>query len=142
MLCESGPVCVMCGELSASSKEADRFSGHFGVFFVGAAHVGGDAGRSIGRFNEIVAEEIVFNFFAGHVSKHHAINLDTGRKGLAGLLHHLGIVGPVVDDIDVLEGEAMLAHDGADTVGPPAGGLEIGFDLHSVNVGVGKGAAR
>ena len=49
---------------------------------------------------------------------------------------------PGVDTGYVLEGEAMLAHDGTDTVGPPAGWLEIGFDLHSVNVGVDKNAAR
>ena len=47
----------------------------------------------------------------------------------------------VVDDIDVLEFEAMLTHDSADTIGPATGGLEVGFDDHVVSVCVdGRGA--
>ena len=46
------------------------------------------------------------------------------------------------NEVDVLVGEVMLPHDRANAVGPAAGGLEIGFDLHAMNVCECKSAAR
>lgn len=112
------------------------------MFLIGAARVGGHADRSVGGFHEVVAEQVIFDFLAGDIGEHHAVDFDAGREGLAGLLHHFRIIRAVVDDIDVLKREVVLAHDGADTVGPPTGGLEIGFDLHSVNVEGDRSGAR
>lgn len=142
VLCESGPVCVMCGELSAWSKKTDRFSGHFGVFLIGAARIGGHAGRGIAGFHEVVAEQVIFDFFARNIGEHDAVDLDAGGKGLTGFLHHLGVIRAVVDDVDVFERQIVLPHDGADTIGPATGGLEIGFDDHVVNVCAGSNGAR
>ena len=141
VLCESGPVCVMCGELSVWSKKADRFSGHFSVLLIGAARISGRAGGGIVGFHESVAEQVIFDFLARDVGEHDAVNLDTRGKGLTGLLHHLGVIRAVVDDIDVLERQAVLPHNRADTIGPATGGLEVGFDDHVVSVCVdGRGA--
>ena len=142
VLCESGPVCVMCGELSVWSKKADRFSGHFSVLLIGAARISGRAGGGIAGFHEIVAEQVIFDFLARDVGEHDAVNLDTRGKGLTGLLHHLGVIRAVVDDIDVLERQAVLAHYRADTIGPATGGLEVGFDDHVVSVCVDRRGAR
>ena len=142
VLCESGPVCVMCGELSVWSKKADRFSGHFSVLLIGAARIGGRAGGGIAGFHEIVAEQIIFDFLARNVGEHDAVDLDTRGKGLTGLLHHLGVIRAVVDDIDVLERQIMLPHNRADTIGPATGGLEVGFDDHVVSVCVDSSGAR
>ena len=127
-VCESGPE-VMRGRLSALEK-TNSFSGHFGVFLVGAAGIEHSAGGGIGRFHEVVAEQVIFHFFTRDIGQHHPVDLDTRRKGLTGLGDHLGVVRAIVDDIDVLEGETVLFHDRTNAVGPTAGGLEIGFDLH------------
>ena len=142
VLCESGPVCVMCGELSVWSKKADRFSGHFSVLLIGAARISGRAGGGIAGFHEIVAEQVIFDFLARDVGEHDAVNLDTRGKGLTGLLHHLGVIRAMVDNVDVLKRQVVLVHDRAHTIRPPTGGFEISFDLHAVNVDVDKSGAR
>jgi hypothetical protein len=48
----------------------------------------------------------------------------------------------VIDDVDVLEGEAVLPQDGADTVGPAAVRLQVGFDRHAVNRWENKNAPQ
>ena len=142
VLCESGPVCVMCGELSVWSKKADRFSGHFSVLLIGAARISGGAGGGIAGFHEIVAEQVIFHFLARNVGEHDAVDLNTRGKRLTGLLHHLGVIRAVVDDINVLERQAVLPHNRADTIGPATGGLEVGFDDHVVSVCVNRRGAR
>ena len=47
---------------------------------------------------------------------------------MAGLLHHLGVVGRDVDDVHIFEGEAMLPHDSADAVAPAAAGFKVSLD--------------
>src|SRR5471030_2778155 len=130
----------MCA-LSGRSEEADRFGGHLGVFLVGATRVGGDVDRGAGGFHQVVAEEVVFDFLARNVGDHHAIDLDAGGQRLTGLLHHFRVVGAVVDDVDVLVRQAVLAQDGTHSVGPAAGRFEIGFDNHELNVGTDKSGA-
>ncbi len=142
VLCESGPECVRSGELSASSEEANRFSGHFGVLVVGATGVGRGVDGRVDRFNEVVAEKVVFDLFAGDVGEHHAVDLDARRERLAGLLHHLGVIRAIIDDVDVLERQVVLPEDRTDAIGPAAGRLKIGFDVHAVSVVVGKSGAR
>ena len=47
---------------------------------------------------------------------------------MAGLLDHLGVIRRDIDDVHIFEGEAMLAHDGADAVAPAAAGFEVGLN--------------
>ena len=69
----------MCGVLSAFVlEEADRFRGHFRVLFIRATRVGGDARFGVGRFNEIIAEKVIFNLLARNVGQHHAVDFDAG----------------------------------------------------------------
>ena len=128
--------------LSASSEEADRLSGHLSVLVVRATRVGRGVDGSVGRFHEGVAEQVIFDLFAGDVGEHHAIDLDARRKRLAGLLHHLGVIRAIVDDVDVLERQVVLPENRTDAIGSAAGRLEIGFDVHAVSVVVGKSGAR
>ena len=115
----------------ASLEEADRFSGHFGVFLVRAGRIRRDLGDHIVGLHQVVGNHVVLDFLARDVGQHHPVDLDAGGQGLTGLAHHLRVIVAVVDDIDVLVGETVLAHDGTDTVGPPTAGLEIGNDIHA-----------
>ncbi len=86
------------------------------MFLVRAAGVGRHFDGFVHGFYEIVGEQVVFDLFAGDVGEHDAVDLDAGGKGLTGLGDHLGVVVAVVDDVDVLKREAVLAHDGAHAV--------------------------
>ena len=74
------PVEIVSAESSLSSwlEESDRFGGHLGVRVVRATRIRGYASRVVGRFYQIVAEKVIFNFLAGHVGEHDTIDLDTG----------------------------------------------------------------
>ena len=83
---------------------------------VGATRVGGNIHRDGYRFYKVVRQEIIFNLFARNIGKHDAINLNAGRKRLTGLGDHLGVAVAIVDDVNVLKREAVLAQDGSNAV--------------------------
>ena len=106
---------------------------------------GVDVGMNHGdsrRLYQVVAEQIVFHFLAGDVGQHHAVDFHAGGEGLAGLLHHFRVILAVVDDVDVRVGQTVLAQDSPHAIGPAAGRLEIGFDVHGDKLGAGENGAR
>ena len=112
------------------------------MFLIRAARIGRGADGGLAGLGQVVAEQVVFDFLAGDVRQHHAVDLHAGGKRLSGLPDHLGVVLAVVDDVDVSIFQAVLAQNGADAVGPSARRLEVCFDVRDWNVVVRGNGAR
>ena len=70
-----------------------------------------------------------FDFFAADVGQHVSVDLDAGAEHLAAFLDHFLALHRVVDDVPVFKRQVVFAHDGADSLAPTAGGLQIGDDF-------------
>lgn len=103
-------------------------------FVRGAGLVGRSVRRTIIGCNQLVREEVCFDFFAADVGKHFAIDFDAGTEHLTALFDHFLALSGIVDDVPVFIRKVILAHDSADTLAPAASGLEVSNDFRLLHI--------
>ena len=91
------------------------------MLFVCAGRIGRSIRLYITRFNQAIAEQIIFHFLTADGGQHLAVDFDTGGEGLAGLFYHLSKLVRLIDDISILELEIIFPHDGPYARAPAAG---------------------
>lgn len=101
---------------------------------MGAGLVGGRVGLAFGVADQIVGEQIGFHFVAADVRQHFAVYFHAGTEHLAAFFNHFLALDGVVDDVAVFKGQIVFAHDGADTLAPAAGGLQVGDNFWLIHI--------
>ena len=93
--------------------------------FVRARLICGRVGGALILLHEIIGDKIGFDFLSADVWQHAAINLDARTEHLAAFLDHFLALGGIVDDVAVLVGQIVFAHDGADALAPAAARFQV-----------------
>jgi len=83
--------------------------------------------------HEIIGDQISFDFLATDVRQHFAVNLDAGAEHLTAFFDHFLALGGLVDDISILVGEIVFAHDGADALAPAASRFQVSDDFRFIH---------
>jgi hypothetical protein len=106
-----------------------RSLGHF----VRTRLVSGRVSGALIRVHEIVCDEISFDFLTTDIWQHFAIDLDTGAEHLPAFFDHFLALGRIVDDIAILVGQIVFAHDGAHALAPTTGGFQVSDDFRFIH---------
>lgn len=79
--------------------------------------------------DEVVTQEIVFNFLATDIRKHKAVDFNTGSEMLPGFFDHFSIVFWIIDNVDLLKVQRVLLHYGTNAFAPATVRFEICLDV-------------
>jgi hypothetical protein len=102
---------------------------HRFVLLIGAGRVERDIGSPLARLDESLIEKIALHFLAADVGQHGAVHNHARRKRLSAELLHFEAELRALDDVLFRVRNAVLGEDGADSVAPAAGGLQVGSDF-------------
>jgi glycerate 2-kinase len=101
--------------------------------FMGTGLIRRRVGLAVIGADEFVFQQICLDFLATDVGQHVAVDFDARAEHLAAFFDHLLALRRVVDDVAVLEGQVILAHDGAHTLAPTAGRFQISYYFRFVH---------
>ena len=99
------------------------------MLLVGAGGVQGHVGGHLVGSDQLLCQHVGLHFLAADVRQHDPVDLHARGEGLSAALFHLKAERRILDDILLRVGQGILRHDGAYSLAPSAGGLQIGCDF-------------
>ena len=86
------------------------------------------------RLDELIVDQVILDFFAADIGEHFAVDLNTGRKGLATFRFHFPAKSRVLDDVFLGVRQIVFGEHGTNAGAPAAGGFQISSDLGRIHL--------
>jgi len=95
------------------------------MLLIRARRVGRNIGGGIACLDELVLNQVMFDFFAADVSQHMAVDFDARRKRLTTFCFHFPAKRRVLNDVLLGVVQIVFGQDSANTGAPATVGLQI-----------------